>query len=199
MTHLPNDCWFHVRRGCTCRVSSMRTVAFSRSEIDRSAFSDARHLANPLFHFVHGQYRQHVVHFNNARFHRASLTVFILTMSCYISDHFASWPFSRFENVVCKYDLRVRPDQPLILAGVVKPAEQILDDVEPRQTLVVGAHQSPRRHRVMRARQHLVAGQAVGFPVLDRLVVDRTDFPLLERVRFPVLRRRFCSALLMSR
>jgi hypothetical protein len=29
-----------------------------------------------------------------------------------------------------EYDLRIRQDQPLVLIGIVKPAEQILDDVE---------------------------------------------------------------------
>ena len=32
-------------------------------------------------------------------------------------------------DIVCEYDLRVRTRQPLILVGVVKPAEQILDDI----------------------------------------------------------------------
>ena len=33
---------------------------------------DARHLANPLLHILHAQHREHVVHFNNTRLHRAS-------------------------------------------------------------------------------------------------------------------------------
>jgi hypothetical protein len=61
----------------------------SRSEIHRHAF-DTRHLTNPLFHFVHAQYGQHVVHFNNARLHRATLVVFLFQMLCYLFDHFAS-------------------------------------------------------------------------------------------------------------
>ena len=62
----------------------------SRGVIHCNAF-DTRHLANPLFHFVHAQYRQHGVHFNDARLHRASLTAFTFNSSCYISNH----PWSR--------------------------------------------------------------------------------------------------------
>ncbi|MNZ96418.1 hypothetical protein D3C78_1156100 [compost metagenome] len=72
----------------------------------------------------------------------------------------------------------------------MQPVEQILDEIEPRQALVVGAHQRPRRRRRMRARQHLVAGLAVGLPLLERLVVDRAGFPLLERIRL-ALRQAF--------
>ena len=62
----------------------------SRGVIHCNAF-DTRHLANPLFHSVHAQCRQHVVHFNNARLHRASSTAFTFNSSCYISNH----PWSR--------------------------------------------------------------------------------------------------------
>ncbi len=44
----------------------------------------------------------------------------------------------QIRGIVWKDDLPVRPDQPRILVLIVKSAEQILDDVEPRQTLVVG-------------------------------------------------------------
>ena len=43
----------------------------SRGVIYGNAF-DARHLANPLFHSNYAQDREHVVHFNYARFHHAS-------------------------------------------------------------------------------------------------------------------------------
>jgi len=43
----------------------------SASVVHRNAL-DARHLANPLLHFVDAQYRQHGVHFHHARFHRIS-------------------------------------------------------------------------------------------------------------------------------
>ena len=45
-----------------------------------------------------------------------------------------------------EYNLRVWMDQPLLFVGVVKPAEQIIDDIQPRQTLVVGALQILWRH-----------------------------------------------------
>ena len=41
----------------------------SRGEVDGHAL-DARRLAEPPFELVHAQYRQHVVYFNDARFHR---------------------------------------------------------------------------------------------------------------------------------
>ena len=37
--------------------------------VNRSA-CNPRHIANPLFYFVHGQHRQYVAHFNDARSHR---------------------------------------------------------------------------------------------------------------------------------
>jgi hypothetical protein len=52
----------------------------SRSVIHCNAFN-TRHLANPLFHFVRAQYRQHVVDFKNGRFHRTSLVGFMLCVS----------------------------------------------------------------------------------------------------------------------
>ena len=49
----------------------------SRREVHGRAF-DTRHFDQPSFHFIHSQYRQHVVHFNDARLHCASITVFVL-------------------------------------------------------------------------------------------------------------------------
>ena len=48
--------------------------------------------------------------------------------------------------------------------------------------LVVGAHDDPRREYSVGAREHLVARVAVLLPVLDRLIVDGAELPLLERV-----------------
>ena len=41
--------------------------------------------------------------------------------------------------------MRVRPEQLLILSGVMKPPEQVFYYIEPRRTLVVSAHRRPRR------------------------------------------------------
>ena len=53
----------------------------SRGVIDGHAF-DTRHVANPLFHPEHAQDREHVAHFDNARFHDGSFVDLPASIAC---------------------------------------------------------------------------------------------------------------------
>ena len=72
--------------------------------------------------------------------------------------------------------------QVVVFVPVFQVREQVLDHAEPGELLVVGAYHCPRRHRAMRAREHVVARCAVIAPVLLRHGVDRAHLPLLERI-----------------
>lgn len=103
-------------------------------------------------------------------------------------------------DIVGKYNFRVRTHEPLIFTGVVKPVQQIADDIEPRQLLIVAAHNGPRRDRVVGVCQHRVARLAVVLPLLEGEVVERADLSLREWIALALSpRRRFCSALPISR
>ena len=70
----------------------------------------------------------------------------------------------------------------MILALIVQVRKQVLDDVEPRELLAIGAHHGPRSQGGMGAREHLIARGAVVVPVFLRFGVDGAYLPLFEWV-----------------
>src|SRR6185437_16974142 len=90
-------------------------------------------------------------------------------------------------DIKCAYNTLVRHDQPFVLTLVVKPAKKILDDIDPRQLLVIGMYDCPWCCGIMGVCEHLVARQAVFFPFLERKLVESAYFPLRKRVFFAIV------------
>lgn len=84
--------------------------------------------------------------------------------------------------IIGKNNLGIWNQQTLLFVLVMQPGQEILYQVDPRLTLVIGAHHEPRRDGIMGAGQHFVARQTVLLPVFDRLSVYLADLPLFERV-----------------
>lgn len=105
-----------------------------------------------------------------------------------IAHHCAIAPLYKMSAAIGEDDLWIRIGGILVLVGTVNLRHQMTDNIELSLLLVARRNHVPRRYRVVRAGEHLVARGAVVVPVFDRDLVDRTDLPLLERIDATVLK-----------
>src|SRR6202049_2274131 len=81
---------------------------------------------------------------------------------------------------------RIGPREALLRLRRGHARQYVADDVEARLMLVVGPHHDPGRVVMVGAQEHAVSGATVGAPVFLSGLIDRADFPLLERVAAPL-------------
>ena len=96
-------------------------------------------------------------------------------------------PFPVFVNSLGRPDdMRIGgSDDIRVLAGIGNGVQDMLDRVETRAILVVGAHDRPRRIRGVGVKKHGFLGFGIGLPPAQGFHIHRAELPLLEGILRP--------------
>src|SRR5450759_2069489 len=93
--------------------------------------------------------------------------------------------------VTTSFTARVAPPWRALHRKANQARDQVANDVEMGDALVVGEDYDPWRKRIRGSREHQIPSLSIGVPVLQCDFVDRTRFPLLQRVTPPVTKALF--------